>query len=261
MTFFGKVQTISYLQLFSRPSSDFGAFRLFTSFFSHFPRLSCNAGYICPLNLNPIRMKNLSLVLNAVLLVAVAVLFYLHFSSKSPSSAVSGSALEPGDLTIAYVNSDSVVKHYEYLKVTSKSFEEKTAKMDQDYTNRVNSLRNEFAAYQRNVNSMTLGQVKATEEDLQKKQQNLQMYEQTLRQQLDEERAKISKELYDRLTIFLKKYGKEKGLKVVLKNDPTSDVLYVSDALNISDDVIKGLNAEYAAEKTGVTKPDSTATK
>jgi outer membrane protein len=208
-------------------------------------------------------MKNLSLVLNAVLLIAVAVLFYLHFSSKNPSSSSDGSAIAGGDLTVAYVNSDSVVKHYEYLKVTNKAFEEKTAKMDQDYSNRVNSLRNEFAAYQRNVNSMTLGQVKATEEDLQKKQQNLAMYEQTLRQQLGEEQDKIRKELYDRVTNYLKKYGKEKGLQVVLKNDPTSDVLYVNEALDISDAVIKGLNAEYASEKTGTpgAKSDSTATK
>jgi outer membrane protein len=208
-------------------------------------------------------MKNLSLILNAVLLIAVAVLFYLHFSSKNPSSSSSGESIEAGDLTIAYVNSDSVVKHYEYIKVTNKAFEDKTVKMDQDYSNRVNSLRNEFAAYQRNVNSMTLGQVKATEEDLQKKQQNLQMYEQTLRQQLGEEQAKINKELYERVTNYLKKYGKEKGLKVVLKNDPTSDVLYVADALNISDDVIKGLNAEFTAEKTGTpaAKADSTKAK
>ena len=207
-------------------------------------------------------MKNLSLILNAVLLIAVAVLFYLHFSSKSPSASSIGGSVEAGDLTIAYVNSDSVVKHYEYLKVTNKAFEEKAAKMEQDYTNRVNALRNEVAAYQRNVNSMTLGQVKATEEDLQRKQQNLAMYEQTLRQQVGEEQGKISKELYDRVTIYLKKYGKEKGLKVVLKQDPTSDVLFADESLDISQAVIKGLNDEYAAEKAGpAVKTDSTATK
>ncbi|RAW01235.1 OmpH family outer membrane protein [Pseudochryseolinea flava] len=206
-------------------------------------------------------MKNLSLILNAVLLIAVAVLFYLHFSSKAPSTSATGVTTEAGDLTIAYVNSDSVVKNYDYLKATNKAFEDKAAKMDQDYTNRVNSLRNEAAAYQRNVNSMTLGQVKATEEDLQRKQQNLAMYEQTLRQQLAEEQAKINKELYDRVTNYLKKYGKEKGLKVVLKRDPTSDVLFADEALDISKIVIDALNAEYAAEKTGApaVKADSTA--
>jgi outer membrane protein len=75
--------------------------------------------------------------------------------------------------------------------------------MDADYRNRATGLQNEIAAYQRNVSNMTLSQVRATEEDLGKKQQNLQMYQQTLSQQLMEEEAKLNKELYDRITTFL----------------------------------------------------------
>jgi len=110
---------------------------------------------------------------------------------------------------------------------------------------------------------MTLGQVKAVEEDLGKKQQNLQMYQQSLSQQLMQEEAKLNKELYDRVTAYLKKYAKEKNLHVVLKYDPTSDLLFAGDGLDVSKDVIDGLNAEYQVEKTGTAavKKDSTATK
>jgi outer membrane protein len=109
---------------------------------------------------------------------------------------------------------------------------------------------------------MTLSQVRATEEDLGKKQQNLQMYQQTLSQQLMEEEAKLNKELYDRITTFLKRYGAENGFQIVLKFDPTSDVLYAGEALDISDQVIEGLNADYLDEKSGKTvKKDSTAVK
>ncbi len=206
-------------------------------------------------------MKNLSLILNAFLLVAVGILFYLHFSAgKSTSDSVSST--EPGDVKIAYIRSDSVLKYYEYLKVNKVQLEEKTKKMDQDYRNRAMGLQNEIAAYQRNVNSMTLGQVRATEEDLGKKQQNLQLYQQSLGQQLMEEEAKLNKELYDRITVFLKKYGNEKGFHFVLKYDPTSDVLYAGDAQDISTAVIAGLNEEYKLEKTGAgVKADSTAAK
>jgi len=206
-------------------------------------------------------MKNLSLILNAILLVAVGVLFYLHFSSGKPSTE-SDSSVSTGDLKIAYINSDSVLKYYEYLKVNKVQLEGKTKKMDQDYRNRAMGLQNEIAAYQRNVSNMTLGQVKAVEEDLGKKQQNLQMYQQTLSQQLMAEEQKIQKELYDRITVFLKKYGSEKGLQIVLKFDPTSDLLFAGQPLDISQDVITGLNAEYKLEKSGAgAKPDSTATK
>jgi outer membrane protein len=208
-------------------------------------------------------MKNLSLVLNIVLLVAVSVLFYLHFADrKSGSSSPTSGDTTSVDLKIAYINSDTVLKYYEYLKVNKQQLEAKTKKMDQDYRNRAMGLQNEIQAYQRNVNSMTLGQVRATEEDLGKKQQNLQMYQQSLAQQLMEDEAKLNKELYDRVTAFLKKYGEEKGLQVVLKFDQTSDVLFGGPGLDISQEVISGLNEAYQLEKSGgKVKTDTTKKK
>lgn len=204
-------------------------------------------------------MKNVSLALNGVLLVAVAVLYYLHFSS-SPSSAQGGSALMSGEKPlIAFINSDSVLQHYKYLDVRRKELEEKTKKMEQEYRNRSEGLQTEINNYQRNVGNMTLSQVRAVEEDLQRKQQNLRMYEQSLTQELMNEQSKLNKELYDRVTAFLKKYGQTHGLHIVLKFDPTSDVLFAGDSLDITNDVIKGLNVEYQQEG-GKTAADSTAT-
>lgn len=206
-------------------------------------------------------MKNLSIVLNIVLLVAVAVLYVLHFSGgKTAHTKTSLSDTSAIDLKVAYINSDTVLKYYEYLKVNKEQLEAKTKKMDQDYRNRAMGLQNEIAAYQRNVKNMTYGQVQATEEDLGKKQQNLQMYQQSLAQQLMQEEAKLNKELYDRVTAYLKNYGQERGLQLVLKYDPTSDMLYGSDVLDITQEVISGLNDAYKNEKaTGTTKADTAA--
>ncbi|HEX8040369.1 MAG TPA: OmpH family outer membrane protein [Chryseosolibacter sp.] len=206
-------------------------------------------------------MKNLSLILNIVLLVAVIILYVLHFSQQKIESTSSPSDTSSVNLKLAYILSDSVLKHYEYLKVNREQLEAKTKKMDQDLRNRTMGLQNEISAYQRNVSGMTLGQARATEEDLGKKQQNLQLYQQSLQQQLMQDEAKLNKELYDRITVFLKKYGEEKGLQVVLKYDPTSDVLFGGPGLDITDDVIKGLNEDYKAEKGSVAKADSTAAK
>jgi outer membrane protein len=205
-------------------------------------------------------MKNISLGLNLVLLVAVGVLFFLHFSGRPASGSAETATF--GDLKIAYINSDSVLKHYEYLKASAEILEAKKKKVEQDYINRAQSLQGEITAYQRNVNNMTLGQVRAVEEDLAKKQQNLQLYEQSITQDLMNDQNKLNKELYERVTAFLKKYGQERGLQVVLKFDPTSDMLYGGEALDITTDVISGLNNEYQSEKTGGTpKSDSTTVK
>jgi outer membrane protein len=139
--------------------------------------------------------------------------------------------------------------------------EAKSQKLQTDLRNRAQSLQNDVTAYQRNQSNLTIGQARALEEDLTKKQQNLQMYEQSLSQELMNDRDRLNKELYDRITTFLKKYGKENGLQVVLKYDPTSDVLYGVETMDITSVVVKGLNEAYNAEKTGGVKADSTAAK
>jgi outer membrane protein len=197
-------------------------------------------------------MKNLSLALNIVLLVAVGVLYYLHFAPKGTNSGTTGGAsANTGEgLAIAYINADTVLKYYEFLKDNRVVMEEKTKKMDADFRNRAQSLQSEITAYQRNQSTLTIGQARALEEDLAKKQQNLQLYQQSLSQELMGEEAKLNKELYDRITAFLKTYSQEKGIQVVLKYDPSSDVLFGGEALDITSVVLTGLNDQYKAEKS-----------
>jgi outer membrane protein len=200
-------------------------------------------------------MKNLSIGLNVALLIAVAVLYYLHFaspSSKTNSAGNNGVLLQ--DAKIAFINADSVLKYYSFLEVNKKELEAKGSKLEQDFRDRAQSLQNDVNQYQRTVNNMTFGQAKAAEEDLAKKQQNLQMYQQRLQQELAIEEGKLNRELYERITKFLKGYASQNNLQVVLKYDPTSDVLFGGETLDITQAVIDGLNTEYKNEKEDTTK-------
>jgi outer membrane protein len=206
-------------------------------------------------------MKNISLILNAILFVAVAVLYYLHFSPKTTAEA-GDHAANVSDLKIAYINSDSVLKYYEFFNLNKEKLEAKGKKLDQDFRNRAQSLQNDISSYQRNVGSMTIGQAKALEEDLGKKQQNLQLYQRSLEQEIMTDQARMNEELYAKITAYLKKYGEENGLQAVLKYDPTSDLLFGGKAIDITQQVITGLNETFKAENgKGSPKADSTATK
>lgn len=199
-------------------------------------------------------MKNLSLLLNGVLAVAVIILYVLHFSggSSAPAVSVTGSA---GDLKIAYINSDSVLKNFEYLKTAQGKFEEKGKKLEQEMKTRAQSLQSEIESYQRNVNNMTIGQAKAVEEDLGKKQQNFELYRERASQELMAEQDKINQELYQKVTDYLKEYGAANGLQLVLKYSNTSDVLYGSEPLDISKQVVEGLNEAYRKESGKLKNP------
>ncbi|MBS1950070.1 MAG: hypothetical protein OJF59_002281 [Cytophagales bacterium] len=205
-------------------------------------------------------MKNLSLILNGILLVAVAVLFYLHFSGKGHHAGES-TVTAPADLKFAYIKSDSVLKHYDFFKEQKSILEAKGKKLDQDLQTRGQSLQNEINAYQKNLSNLTIGQAKALEEDLGKKQQNFRLYQQSLEQEVANDQARLTESLYNRITAFLKKYAEGSGLQVVLKFDQSSDVLFGVPGIDISNDVVKGLNDEYKAEKEHPVKSDTTKTK
>ena len=149
-------------------------------------------------------MKNISTVLNVVLLVAVAGLYYLHITGnndKQQNDVTEAGLVE--NPSIVYVNSDSIVANYQYIKDKQGELEAKSTKLDAEYKNRAQGLQNEINNYQRNANNMTIGQARAVEEDLVKKQQNLQLYEQSLTQEMMGEQSKINKELYDKVSSFV----------------------------------------------------------
>ena len=207
-------------------------------------------------------MKNASLILNAVLLVAVVVLYILHFSSARPAGgAMTGGSMTPSDLKVAYINQDTLLKYYDFVKVKSDALEAKMKSYQGQLAARESSLQQEVQQYQQGRGNLTMGQASLIEEGLQKKGQNLQLFQQSLSQQIEEERATVSRELYMKITDYLRDYSKQRGIMVVMKYDRDSDLLFAGDSLDISKDVIKGLNDSWKVELQNPTKNDTTKAK
>ena len=65
-------------------------------------------------------MKNLSLIFNAILAVAVVILFVLVLGNKTGTStkqtAPGKETITKGKLPIAYINIDSLLLHYQFAK-------------------------------------------------------------------------------------------------------------------------------------------------
>lgn len=191
-------------------------------------------------------MKNLSLALNIILLIAVGVLFYLFFSNTKQASPVEEDAKPSTEYSVAYINADSVLKNYQFFKEMQQKLQEKSQQLEKEYQSRAQGLQKEVNEYQQNVNNLTIGQAKALEEDLMKKQQNLRVYQEGLTQQLMKEEEKVNKELFDKISSFLKKYSQENDLQMVVKFNPGSDVLYATEGMDITQSVITGLNDQYS---------------
>lgn len=199
-------------------------------------------------------MKHLSLVLNVVLLIAVAVLFFLQFKSGDVENQEDGqSGPELKDLSVAYINYDSLVKNYELVKELTAELDKTRKKFEADYEIRAKGLQNQFQTYQATANNMTRGQIAAAEEDLMKKEQNLRQYQERLSLQLMQEEAKVQDSVYTAVANFIKDYANQNNLQLVLTYQKGSGVWYAKDGLNITDKVIEGLNSAYKG--SGTAKP------
>jgi outer membrane protein len=209
--------------------------------------------------------SNTSLIWNVLLTLAVATLFFLHFSGKKGDGGFSGSdSTSLAGRKVVYVQVDSLLTKYDFFKDVRKDLESKRYKLDYDLSNRGKSLENEIAFFQQKAPTMTMEQGRSVEEQLMKKQQDFVQYREREAQKLAQEELEKNEELYQQIYDYIDKYNDENEFEFVLGYSRGGGILYANKQLDVTEKVLAGLNAAYG-EKKSETKPeekkDSTAAK
>jgi outer membrane protein len=203
-------------------------------------------------------VKNVSTLLTAVLAVAVAVLYYLHFSGPR-AAAVEGTGTVGGK-PIVYVNTDSLLTGYEFFKDAQKAFEQKRTQLDLDLNSKGAALQREIQIFQQQAPGMIAAEAQAKQLQLQKRGADFEQQRQRAINDLGADEMKKNKELYDNIADYIQKYNKENGYHYVLGYSQGGGILFANPDLDVTQKIIDGLNKEYKATQSG-TKADSTAKK
>lgn len=214
-------------------------------------------------------MKNLSLILNAVLIIAVGILYYLHFSCKTSCSLTSTVAetINTTDslseeiidlplvidssmrsLPIAYVNLDSLNAKYKFIEKLSKEIEKKAQAESQKLEKEMKSIEDEYNMFVENYKAglyKSQKDISEREQYFARKQQELGMKEQNIAVQLEKERRQMNEKIMKNVSEYLKKYSNELNYSFILATGNGSSVLYAKDSLNITNPILKGLNANH----------------
>lgn len=201
-------------------------------------------------------MKNISLILNAVLIVAVIVLFILVLGKKS-NSPVQGfiggnDSTQGGKLPIAYVNIDSLLLNYQFAKESNESLIKKAEDSRLDLNMKDRQLQGEMSEFQRKLeNNAFLSRERAEQEQarLVRKQQDLQQLNAQLSKELMDAQQKMSEQLRDTINKFLKEYNKDKHFQFILSNTASDNILLSDEGYDITGEVIEMLNARYSGKK------------
>ena len=198
-------------------------------------------------------MKQFSLVLNILLVAAVGVLYYLHFSN-SRNLAVTGNAPTGykqkdscGDKIpiVAYVELDSLNNNVTFIKQRKKELEAEQKVIAQEYENSYRALTAERDEFLKKGNAITQQEAETFQARLGQKQQEIEGTKQSKAQRLAEKGAKIMDDMQTKVRAFMKEYNKEKNYSYILATGTGLDYLFFKDStLNITNDVIKGLNEQ-----------------
>ncbi|MCK5464362.1 MAG: OmpH family outer membrane protein [Bacteroidales bacterium] len=200
-------------------------------------------------------MKNLSLILNAVLIVAVGVLFYLHFSTKGsakpgPTRTESINLVQP-DVPIVYVNIDTLLNNYEYFTDMQKDFTDKQSELEAELNNRSRQYEASAMDAQNKVQKglVTRREAAELEQQLLAEQQSLLQLRDQLTLQLQEEEQVSNRKLINAIMEYLKVYNAEQNYQFIFSNSFGDNVLFANEQLDITYIILPGLNEQYRAEK------------
>lgn len=201
-------------------------------------------------------MKNVSIIINAIMAVAIVILFVLVLTNKSnpiTKQLTTGKDVAiSGKLPIAYINIDSLLLHYQFAKDANESLIKKQEDSRLTINTKARQLQVEMAEFQHKLeNNAFLSRDRAEQEQtrLQKKQQDLQALDGDLSKQLVQIQQKMSEQLRDTINAFMKQFNKDHKYQMILSNTSSDNVLYAEKGYDITAEVTKLLNERFAARK------------
>jgi outer membrane protein len=131
---------------------------------------------------------------------------------------------------VKYINPNKLLQGYHGAVAQHELFQAKT----RDWQLRVDSLGTELQA---------LGKAPAATRAA--KEQQLLRYREAIEQQAQRENQRLTQAVLAEINAYIKQYGKEKGYTFILGATESGNIVYAADGTDITEEVLKGLNAQY----------------
>lgn len=197
------------------------------------------------------KTSKILIICNAVLLLGLIGIYIIHFTGVGIKSKVNADATAPlekeGGLTIAYVNTDTLLAKYQYAIDME---QELLAYKDQQEAygrQQMEKFQNDYQEYLKNGASMTLTQQQQKEAELKQRAEKMSTLEQELSAKILERQMSENTKLLNAIFAYVREYNAaNQQFDIILRktfND--SPTLYLNPAMDITDEIVKGLNEEY----------------
>ena len=188
--------------------------------------------------------------LKVVLCIALAVLA-CSCKQGSKSNQSKPMALPPAG-SIVYVQLDTLVNQYDMFNDMKSDLEAKVQDIQNDLQSKGRDFQSDASDFQAKINKGLLTRAQAEEQNqvLSNRQADLQNLSQQKQAEIQQEESNMYNKILKSVRAYLKKYNETKKFALILTTSAASNnVLAGDESLDITNDVIEGLNNEYVKNK------------
>jgi outer membrane protein len=194
------------------------------------------------------------LACNLVLLVGLVLLYIFHFTgigAKSPNKVNPNASMpviaEDGQLKIAFVDSDSLLAKYDYARDLEAELNAFKESQEKSYQQQMTKFQSDYQNYLKTGENMTLTQQQAKEEELKKRAEKMSTLEQELTAKIMERQINENTKLLNAIFAFVREYNAQNQqfdiiMRKTFENSPN---LYLNPGMDITQEILDGLNEEY----------------
>ena len=152
---------------------------------------------------------------------------------------------------IVYVQLDRILQEYDMANDKRSIVETKVQNIQAEVNRRGKKLEKDINDFQDKVQKglMTRSVAEVQQQKLQKAQDDFNIYAQQKQNEIQEEQIVMMNQLADAIKTWLDKYNETMGYAMILTNQGGAPVIAGDATLDITDEVIAGLNEDYVATK------------
>jgi outer membrane protein len=149
---------------------------------------------------------------------------------------------------VVYVNSGKLLNEYQGMIDARTAYQLKANAWKANIDTLSKEVQQSIFSYEKDSPKMTAKERQLSQELIRSKQSQLAQYQQALNTQAQQEDQKMTGEVVTQVNAYLKKYGEANGYKIILAATEYGNLAYAEEKLDITPEVIEGLNQEYSGK-------------
>lgn len=172
-------------------------------------------------------------------------------SDSKQNPEATAPVIAEGGLKIAYVDTDTIMAKYQYAIDLNEELLAYKDQQEKYYQQQMTQFQTDYNNYLQTGASMTLTQQQAKEAELKQRMEKMSTLEQELMAKVAERQLSENTKLLNAIFAFIREYNAaNQQFDVILrKSFNDTPVLYANPAMDITEEILAGLNEEYKSVK------------